>query len=134
MTRRGKIVLAKAGLDGHDVGMRLVARALTDAGFEVVYLGKRVTTNQTVAAAIAEDADAVGISVLSGGLGHFAVQVRRALDARDMPIPVLAGGIDEPAEIDKMLLSGVTSYVGPGSSSAQIVAAFTEAMREHDDP
>jgi methylmalonyl-CoA mutase C-terminal domain/subunit len=130
MTRLGRVVLAKAGLDGHDVGVRLAARALTDAGFEVIYLGKRVTTDQTVAAAIAEDADAVGISVLSGGLGHFAVQLRHALDAQDVPIPVLAGGIDEPEEIGKMLGSGVTAYLGPGSSNKQIVEAFTDAIQK----
>lgn len=71
----GRVVLAKAGLDGHDVGVNLVARALVDAGYEVVYLGKRVSTDHIVGTAVDEDADCIGLSCLSGGLGHFARKV-----------------------------------------------------------
>lgn len=127
MRARGRVVLAKAGLDGHDVGVRLVARTLVDAGFEVIYLGKRVPTAEIVATAIAEDADAVGISGLSGGLAHFAVQVCRGLGELGADIPVVAGGIDEPAELTQMLEAGVSSHLGPGCSNEEVVAVFTEA-------
>lgn len=120
----GRVVLAKVGLDGHDVGVNLVAKALVDAGFEVVYLGKRVSTDQIVGTAVDEDADFIGVSCLSGGLAHFAVNVLGRLREDDIDIPVIAGGIDEPAEIERMLSAGVHRYLGPGSSRDAVVEAF----------
>jgi methylmalonyl-CoA mutase cobalamin-binding domain/chain len=126
MSAPKRVVLAKLGLDGHDVAINLIAKALVEGGFEVIYLGKRVPTESIIAAAIAEDADAVGVSCLSGGLGHFASRTVRQLREQDLDIPVLAGGIDEPAEIERMLAAGVSRYVGPGVSMAEIVEAFRE--------
>lgn len=122
-----RVVLAKLGLDGHDVGVRLIGKHLADAGFEVVYLGKRVATATIVRTAVQEDADAVGLSCLSGGLGHFAALTVAGLRAEGADIPVLTGGIDEPAEIDRMLGAGVRRHFGPGASMADIVAAFEDA-------
>ncbi|MDF5756315.1 cobalamin-dependent protein [Spongiactinospora sp. TRM90649] len=123
-----RVVLAKVGLDGHDVGVNLIAKALTNGGFEVVYLGKRVPTDDIVAAAVAEDADVIGVSCLSGGLGYFATGLIGKLRARDvLDIPVIAGGIDEPDEISRMLDAGVYRYFGPGSATEDVVAAFAAA-------
>ncbi len=113
MTRGPRVVLGKVGLDGHDVGVLLVARRLTDAGFEVVYLGKRNRAADLVTAAIDEDAAAIGVSCLSGGLGYFATRVVELLEERRADIPVLAGGIDEPEEIRRMLEAGVAHHLGP---------------------
>jgi methylmalonyl-CoA mutase C-terminal domain/subunit len=130
MSRPGRIVLAKLGLDGHDVGVRLIGKALVDAGYEVIYLGKRVPTEAIVKAAIDEDADAVGLSCLSGGLGYFAARTCEQLGATG--IPVLAGGIDEPAEIASMLEAGVRRHFGPGAEVADIVEAFREVIDGDD--
>lgn len=127
-TTPGRIVLAKAGLDGHDVGVQLVARALVDAGYEVVYLGKRVSTDHIVGTAVDEDADCIGLSCLSGGLGHFARKVIERLGEEGVDIPVIAGGIDEPAEIEQMLAAGVRSYLGPGASQDDVVEAVCSAL------
>ncbi|WP_181764974.1 cobalamin-dependent protein [Streptomyces albidus (ex Kaewkla and Franco 2022)] len=123
----GRVILAKVGLDGHDVGVNLVAKTLVDAGFEVVYLGKRVSTDQIVGTAVDEDAEFIGVSCLSGGLGHFAVNVVERLREEGVDIPVIAGGIDEPGEIEKMLSAGVHRHLGPGSSREKVVEAFVSA-------
>ena len=122
-----RVVLAKLGLDGHDVGVRLVAKHLMEAGFEVIYLGKRVPTATIIRAAVQEDAAAVGLSCLSGGLGHFASLTVEGLREEGATIPVLAGGIDEPAEIERMMKAGVRTHFGPGTSMDDIVTAFEEA-------
>lgn len=127
MSRRARIVLSKVGLDGHEVGIRLVAKRLTEAGFEVIYLGKRLSTEHIVRTAIAEDADAIGLSCLSGGLGHFSKAVVARLAEEELEIPVIVGGIDEPEEINAMMRAGVFSYFGPSSEPAEIVAAFRAA-------
>jgi methylmalonyl-CoA mutase cobalamin-binding domain/chain len=120
-----RVLLAKVGLDGHDVGILLVARGLMEAGIETIYLGKRNEPAAVASAALQESADVVGISALSGGLAVFAmdtVDSLRELGAGD--IPVIAGGIDEPAEIERMLGAGVRFYFGPGTPLADIVDAF----------
>jgi methylmalonyl-CoA mutase C-terminal domain/subunit len=125
-----RVILAKLGLDGHDVGVRLIGKHLMEAGFEVVYLGKRVSTSTIVRAAVQEDASAVGLSCLSGGLGHFATLTVEGLREQGADIPVLAGGIDEPAEIEKMMRAGVLVHFGPGTDIDDIVRAFEEAVPE----
>lgn len=94
---RGRVLIAKPGLDGHDRGAKVVARTLRDAGFEVIYTGLRQTPEQVVAAAISEDVDAIGLSILSGA--HVAL-TRRVLELLgDADIPVLVGGIIPEAEL-----------------------------------
>ncbi|WP_020500809.1 cobalamin B12-binding domain-containing protein [Sciscionella marina] len=125
-----RIVLAKLGLDGHDVGVRLIGKHLMENGFEVIYLGKRVSTNLIVQAALQEDAAAIGLSCLSGGLGYFATRTLDSLNEQGADIPVLAGGIDEPAELEKMLQAGVGAYFGPGTPIEDIVRAFEDAIAD----
>ncbi len=117
-----RIIVAKPGLDGHDRGAKVVARALRDAGFEVVYTGLHQSPEQIVEAAIQEDADAVGLSVLSGAhLTLFArvLELLRAKDAED--IVVFGGGIvpeDDVAELERI---GVKKVFTPGAAMRDIV-------------
>ncbi|MFN0284740.1 MAG: cobalamin B12-binding domain-containing protein [Kineosporiaceae bacterium] len=117
-----RIVVAKPGLDGHDRGAKVVARALRDAGMEVVYTGLHQTPEQIVDAAIQEDADAVGLSVLSGAhLTLFArvVELLRERDAAD--IVVFGGGIIPAADIAELERLGVSKVFTPGASMHEIV-------------
>lgn len=124
-----RVVVAKPGLDGHDRGIKVVARALRDAGMEVIYTGLHQTPEQIVAAALAEDADAVGLSVLSGA--HMT-QFRRVLDllteqdARD--IVVFGGGIIPPDDIAELAELGVTGIFTPGAPTTAIVEWLREAV------
>jgi methylmalonyl-CoA mutase cobalamin-binding domain/chain len=120
-----RVVLAKVGLDGHDVGILLVAKQLIAAGFETIYLGKRNEPAGVAMAALQEDAGVVGVSALSGGLAVFAIDTVNLLaDLGIAHVPVIAGGIDEPAEVRRMLDAGVRAYFGPGTAITDIVEAF----------
>jgi methylmalonyl-CoA mutase, C-terminal domain len=117
-----RIVVAKPGLDGHDRGAKVVARALRDAGMEVVYTGLHQTPEQIVQAALQEDADAVGLSVLSGAhLTLFArvLELLKEKDAED--VVVFGGGIIPEADIAELERLGVRKIFTPGASMAQIV-------------
>ena len=122
-TRPIRVVVAKPGLDGHDRGIKVVARALRDAGMEVIYTGLHQTPEQIVAAALAEDADAVGLSVLSGA--HMT-QFRRVLallaeqDAAD--IVVFGGGIIPAEDIAELAELGVRGIFTPGAATTDIVS------------
>src|SRR5213596_1935249 len=114
--RTVRVVVAKPGLDGHDRGAKIVARALRDAGFEVIYTGLHQTPEQIVEAAIAEDADAVGLSILSGAhMTLFArvVELLRERDAED--IVVFGGGIIPDADIPELARLGVAKVFTPGA-------------------
>jgi methylmalonyl-CoA mutase C-terminal domain/subunit len=117
-----RIVVAKPGLDGHDRGAKVVARALRDAGMEVVYTGLHQTPEQIVDAAIQEDADAVGLSVLSGAhltLFTRVVELLRERDAAD--IVVFGGGIIPEADIGELERVGVAKVFTPGTAMRDIV-------------
>ena len=129
MTKGDRVVLAKVGLDGHDVGVLLVAKSLMAAGFEVIYLGKRNQPRDVVAAVAQEDADVVGVSSLSGGLAYFAIETVKLLRESGLDeVPVIAGGIDEPNEIERMLSAGVSRQFGPGAPIGEIVEAFRSVV------
>ena len=118
----GRIVVAKPGLDGHDRGAKVVARALRDAGMEVVYTGLHQTPEQIVEAAVQEDADAIGLSVLSGAhMTLFArvLEVLRERDAED--IVVFGGGIIPDGDIGELERLGVRRVFTPGASMQEIV-------------
>ena len=117
-----RVVVAKPGLDGHDRGAKVVARALRDAGMEVVYTGLHQSPEQIVHAALQEDADAVGLSVLSGAhLTLFArvVELLKEKDAED--VVVFGGGIIPEADIPELERLGVRKVFTPGASMAEIV-------------
>jgi methylmalonyl-CoA mutase, C-terminal domain len=134
MTRPIRVVVAKPGLDGHDRGIKVVARALRDAGMEVIYTGLHQTPEQIVAAALAEDADAVGLSVLSGAhMTQFrrVVQLLQEADAAD--IVVFGGGIIPAEDIPELNDLGVRGIFTPGAPTADIVAWLREAVADRLD-
>ncbi len=117
-----RVVVAKPGLDGHDRGAKVVARALRDAGMEVVYTGLHQTPEQIVEAAIAEDADAVGLSVLSGAHMTLFAKVVALLKERDAEdIVVFGGGIIPEGDIPELERLGVAKVFTPGATTASIV-------------
>ncbi len=117
-----RVVVAKPGLDGHDRGAKVVARALRDAGMEVIYTGLHQTPEQIVEAAIQEDADAVGLSVLSGAhMTQFAkvIELLKARDAAD--IVVFGGGIIPDEDVPELTRLGVAKIFTPGVTTQEIV-------------
>jgi methylmalonyl-CoA mutase C-terminal domain/subunit len=121
MLRRYRVVIAKPGLDGHDRGAKVIARALRDAGFEVVYTGLFQTPEQVAEAALQEDADAVGLSVLSGAHMTLIPKVVEALRERALSeVVVFAGGIIPEPDIAVLKERGVAGVFTPGSQLASI--------------
>jgi methylmalonyl-CoA mutase C-terminal domain/subunit len=133
MPKRHRIMLAKAGLDGHDRGVRVVAMGLRDANFEVIYTGRRQTPEHIVNAAIQEDVDAIGLSILSGAHMTMFGKILELLQAKEAAdIAVFGGGIippDDAAELKKM---GVKHIFGPGTSMEVIVEAINQTMQERE--
>ncbi|HYQ32719.1 MAG TPA: cobalamin B12-binding domain-containing protein [Lapillicoccus sp.] len=126
-----RVVVAKPGLDGHDRGAKVVARALRDAGMEVVYTGLHQTPEQIVEAAIQEDADAVGLSVLSGAHMTLFAKVAELLKARDAEdIVVFGGGIIPDDDLPELKRMGVATVFTPGATTTEIV----EWVRANVDP
>ena len=127
--RRIRVLIAKPGLDGHDRGAKVVARALRDAGMEVIYTGLRQTPEMIAEAALQEDVDAVGISILSGA--HMAL-VPRILDLMrangQEDVSVFVGGIIPEVDAAKLLGMGVRSVYGPGTATSQIVEELRQAV------
>jgi methylmalonyl-CoA mutase C-terminal domain/subunit len=120
--RRIRILIAKPGLDGHDRGAKVVARALRDAGYEVIYTGLRQTPEQIAAAAVQEDVDAVGLSILSGAHNSLLPEVTRLLREQGAgDILVFAGGIIPEQDIAGLKGSGVDEIFLPGTSTKAIV-------------
>ena len=120
--RRLRVVVAKPGLDGHDRGAKVVARALRDAGMEVIYTGLHQTPEQIVRTALAEDADAIGLSVLSGAHLTLFARVLELLAAEDAAdVAVFGGGIIPPADRAALLELGVGEVFTPGARMADIV-------------
>jgi len=120
--RKIRILIAKVGLDGHDVGARVVARGLLDAGMEVIYTGLRRTTEEVVRAALEEDVDWIGVSILSGAHRVLLPKLRTLLDesgAQD--IRILAGGIIPQEDIPDLTAQGVNAVFLSGTPIAEIV-------------
>ncbi|MBO0802209.1 MAG: cobalamin B12-binding domain-containing protein [Nocardiopsaceae bacterium] len=125
-----RVIVAKAGLDGHDRGAKVVARALRDAGVEVIYTGLHQMPEQIVAAAIQEDVDAIGLSVLSGAhMTLFArvIELLREQDASD--IVVFGGGIIPTDDIAELTAMGVARIFTPGAPTTEIVEWVNEELR-----
>ena len=120
--RKRKIIIAKPGLDGHDRGAKVVARALRDAGFEVVYTGIRQTPEMIAETALQEDADVIGLSILSGAHLELFPRVVEELKKRGMDDVVLfAGGIIPREDIPQLEKAGFKAIFGPGSSTHDII-------------
>jgi methylmalonyl-CoA mutase C-terminal domain/subunit len=117
-----RVVIAKPGLDGHDRGAKVVARALRDAGMEVIYTGLHQTPEQIVEAALQEDADGIGLSILSGAHMTLCSKVIELLEERDAAdIVVFAGGIIPEADIPELTRLGVAKIFTPGATTQEIV-------------
>ena len=128
--RTVRIVVAKPGLDGHDRGAKIVARALRDAGFEVIYTGLHQTPEQVVATALQEDADAIGLSVLSGAHNYLFKRVLELLHERGVDdVAVFGGGIIPPEDIAALKAIGVKEIFTPGTSTQDIVRFVREHIR-----
>ncbi len=127
MERKIRVLVAKPGLDGHDRGAKVIARALRDAGMEVIYTGLRQTPEQIVTAAIQEDVDAIGLSCLSGAHNHLfprVVELLKEHNAED--ILVFGGGVIPDADIPGLKAAGIKEIFTPGTSTQDVIA-FLEA-------
>ncbi len=120
-----RVLVAKVGLDGHDRGIKVVARLLRDAGMEVVYTGLFQTPATVASAAIQEDVDVVGLSMLSGAHMTLAPLVVAALRERGSDIPVVLGGIVPPQDEAELRAAGVAAVFGPGASADEIVSTIS---------
>ena len=125
-----RVVVAKPGLDGHDRGAKVVAAALRDAGMEVIYTGLRQTPEQIVAAALQEDADAIGLSILSGAHMHICPRVMELLKAKGLDdVIVVVGGIIPDVDIAKLQAIGVRGIFLPGSPMQDIINFISQNVR-----
>ena len=122
-----RILVAKPGLDGHDRGVKVIARALRDGGFEVLYTGLHQTPEQIVAAAIQEDVDAIGVSLLSGAHMTLIPRILKELSSKDAgDIVLFAGGIIPDADATELKELGVAAIFTPGASTEAVVQWATE--------
>jgi len=116
------VVIAKPGLDGHDRGAKVIARALRDAGMEVIYTGLRQTPEQIVTAALQEDADVIGLSILSGAHNHIAPRMMELLKEKGLDdVLVVIGGIIPDIDVPKLKAIGVKGVFPPGTPMQQII-------------
>jgi methylmalonyl-CoA mutase C-terminal domain/subunit len=128
--RRIRILIAKPGLDGHDRGAKVVARALRDAGYEVIYSGLRQTPEQIAAAAVQEDVDAVGLSILSGAHNSLLPEITRLLQEQGADdILVFAGGIIPEQDIVTLKQAGIDEIFLPGTSTKDIVRYLQDRIQ-----
>lgn len=132
--QRIRVLVGKAGLDGHDRGAKIIARALRDAGMEVVYTGLRQTPAMIAETALQEDVDVVGLSILSGAHMTLVPNIRAALDENDMTdVPLVIGGIipeDDHARLREM---GVAGIFGPGTNTDEIATFIEKLVRDRGE-
>jgi methylmalonyl-CoA mutase C-terminal domain/subunit len=132
--RKIRVLVAKPGLDGHDRGAKIVARALRDAGFEVIYTGLHQTPEQIVATALQEDVDAIGLSVLSGAHRYLFQRVLELLKEKGAEeIALFGGGIIPPEDIAELKAMGVKGLFTPGASTQEIIGFVREQIRAPAD-
>lgn len=126
-----RVLIAKPGLDGHDRGAKVIARALRDAGMEVIYTGLRQTSDMIVSAAVQEDVDVVGLSILSGAHMHYFQEVTDKLKAKGAEdILIFGGGIVPDEDLPKLKEMGVAAIFTPGTSTQEVVRFLREALPE----
>ena len=128
--RKLRVVIAKPGLDGHDRGAKVIARALRDAGMEVIYTGLRQTPEMIAAAALQEDADVIGLSILSGAHNHIAPRLMELLKARGLDdVLVVIGGIIPDVDIPRLKDIGVKGIFLPGTPMQEIIDFIQQNAR-----
>lgn len=124
-----RLLVGKVGLDGHDRGAKIIARALRDAGYEVIYTGLHQTPEQVVATALQEDVDAIGLSILSGAHGTLFPKITRLLKEKGAEdVVVFGGGIIPDEDIPALLEAGVARIFTPGTSTADVVRFLKEEV------
>jgi methylmalonyl-CoA mutase, C-terminal domain len=116
-----KVLMAKMGLDGHDVGIKILCQMFRNAGFEVIYTGQRQTAEMVVAAAIDEDVDVIGISTLSGAHMHTVPRTIEALNSQNVDIPVIVGGTIPASDIEALKISGVAEVFPTGADANEAI-------------
>jgi methylmalonyl-CoA mutase C-terminal domain/subunit len=132
LNRPIRVLVAKVGLDGHDRGAKVIATALRDAGMEVIYTGLRQTPEMVVAAALQEDVDAIGISILSGAHMTVFPKVKALMDEKGMTDVLLTGGGIIPDEdMQTLNARGVGKLFAPGTTTADIAGYITDWVKEH---
>ncbi len=128
-----RVIIAKPGLDGHDRGAKVIARALRDAGMEVIYTGLRQTPEQIVAAALQEDADVIGLSILSGAHNHICPRVMTLLHEQGLDdVLVVIGGIIPDADMPALKAIGINGIFLPGTPMQEIVDFIRAHVRHRD--
>jgi methylmalonyl-CoA mutase C-terminal domain/subunit len=128
--RKIRVIIAKPGLDGHDRGAKVIARALRDAGMEVIYTGLRQTPEQIVAATLQEDADVVGLSILSGAHNHIAPRLMELLKLKGLDdVLVLIGGIIPDVDIPRLRDLGIKGIFLPGTAMQDIIEFIKRNVR-----
>ena len=131
MEQKIRVIVAKPGLDGHDRGAKVIARAFRDAGFEVIYTGLRQTPEQVVNAALQEDADVVGLSVLSGAHMTLCPRIMELMKKERLDdVLVIIGGIIPDQDIPKLKELGVAAIFQPGASTEDIIAYIRQNVRK----
>jgi len=131
---RGRVLVAKVGLDGHDRGVKVVARILRDAGYEVIYTGLFQTPESVAASAVDEDVDVIGLSLLSGAHLTLAPAVVDKIREAGSEIPVVVGGVVPAQDIAELHAAGVAGVLTPGETAAEVVAAIDEAIASSNSP
>lgn len=123
-----RVVLAKLGLDGHDRGLKVVARMLRDAGMEVIYLGLRQTTESVIAAVEQEDADVIGLSMHNAGHLALAPRILQALADSELDVPVVIGGIVPEEDVETLKDLGISAVLHPGASALEVADAIRRSV------
>ena len=132
--RPPRVLIAKPGLDGHDRGAKVIARALRDAGMEVIYTGLRQTPEMIAESALQEDVDVVGLSILSGSHMTLVPAVHHAMKVYDLhDIPIVVGGIIPDKDKADLLLNGVMVIFGPGTSTDEIIQEIYTLVQKEDE-
>lgn len=127
--RRPRVLIGKPGLDGHDRGAKVTARALRDAGMEVIYTGLRQTPEMIVEAALQEDVDAIGLSILSGAHMPLMSRILELMAENEMTdVPIFLGGIVPDEDVPRLRAMGVAAVFGPGTNLDDVIAQFRQAI------
>lgn len=131
MSQKIRVLVAKPGLDGHDRGAKIIARAFRDAGFEVIYTGLRQTAKQVVTAALQEDVDVIGLSVLSGAHMTLCPEIMKLLRKEEMEdVLVIVGGIIPDGDIPRLKEDGISEIFQPGASTEDIVSYIRSRVHQ----